>query len=178
MQVSIRIRGAREVLEAMQQLPRKLDRRLLNRGLLAGARLTRDEAKRLAPVLQGIDRRRRPGMLRNAIRAAAVRPAHHAATVWVRVRGLTRRQIASFRRKSGRAGALNPNDPFYWRFVEFGTSRMAAKPFLRPAFETTKHAAVAEIIRASRDLVQAEIAKLGRFAGARNQLTRITGIEI
>lgn len=27
------------------------------------------------------------------------------------------------------------NDPFYWWFHEFGTSKMPARPFMRPAFE-------------------------------------------
>jgi HK97 gp10 family phage protein len=31
------------------------------------------------------------------------------------------------------AGRSNPNDPFYWRFLEFGTKFMAARPFLEPA---------------------------------------------
>jgi HK97 gp10 family phage protein len=44
-------------------------------------------------------------------------------------------------RKGGRRGTYavggshdNPGgDTFYWRFVEFGTSRVAARPFMRPA---------------------------------------------
>ena len=178
MEVSVRIHGAREVLRAMQELPRRLDRRILNKALISGARLVRDEARRMAPVLKELDPRRRPGTLQRAVHAGAVRPDRYAATVWVRVRPLTRRQIASFRKKSKAAGALNPNDPFYWRFVEFGTSKMAAQPFLRPAFEMKKVPAVNEVVRDARERVQAEIAKLGRFAGIRNQATRLTGISI
>jgi len=29
-------------------------------------------------------------------------------------------------------------DAYYWRFVEFGTAKMAARPFMRPAFEAKK----------------------------------------
>lgn len=43
----------------------------------------------------------------------------------------------------GRIGVLKDNDVFYARFVEMGTSKMAAHPFLRPAlFNHT-----AEIVR-------------------------------
>lgn len=35
--------------------------------------------------------------------------------------------------KASQRGAKSPNDPFYWRFLEFGTSKMRARPFLRPA---------------------------------------------
>lgn len=38
-------------------------------------------------------------------------------------------------------------DPYYWRFVEFGTIKMSAKPFLRPAFD----ARTTQAIRAYRD---------------------------
>jgi HK97 gp10 family phage protein len=33
-------------------------------------------------------------------------------------------------------------DAYYWRYIEFGTSKMAARPFLRPAFEAKKEAAI------------------------------------
>lgn len=29
--------------------------------------------------------------------------------------------------------------PWYWFFIEFGTSKKAARPFMRPAFETEKN---------------------------------------
>lgn len=40
--------------------------------------------------------------------------------------------------KTGKSASANPGgDTFYWRFVEFGTERTAAKPFLRPAMEAS-----------------------------------------
>ena len=36
-------------------------------------------------------------------------------------------------------------DAWYWRFVEFGTVKMPARPFLRPAFEGKKREAVQAI---------------------------------
>lgn len=32
--------------------------------------------------------------------------------------------------------------PFYWHFIEYGTSRMAATPYLRPAFEQNVELAI------------------------------------
>jgi HK97 gp10 family phage protein len=40
---------------------------------------------------------------------------------------------------------------FYWRFIEFGTSRMAAKPFMRPAFDSSKQTAREAIKNKLRD---------------------------
>ena len=113
-------------------------------------------------MLQTPDGRRRAGTLQRAIKAAAVRPTEHTATTYIRVRGLTRRQITSFKKKRGADAATNPNDPFYWRFVEFGTSKVPARPFLRGAFLATGMDAVNATIADLRPRVQDEIEKLGR----------------
>lgn len=44
--------------------------------------------------------------------------------VYVSVRPLR----GSRQKKLGKAGANNPNDPFYWRFLEFGTKPHVIKP--------------------------------------------------
>lgn len=45
--------------------------------------------------------------------------------------------------RAGRAGKEKTEDPptYYWRFVEFGTVHMSAKPFLRPALESSQGSA-------------------------------------
>lgn len=173
MEIKIKIEGLREIQRAMRDLPQRVERRLLEKSLIAGAVLVRDEARRLAPILQIPDPRRRAGTLRRAIRVGRVRPEQYTATVWVRMRALTRRQVTKFKKtRRGAAGAENPNDPFYWRFVEFGTSKMTARPFLRPAFEARKFAAVKRAIEDARNRVQTEIAKLGRSAGTLGRLRR------
>lgn len=68
----------------------------------------------------------------------------------ITVKKLSTKRIEAFKTKHGKSGAKNPNDPFYWRFVEFGTSKMPAKPFLRPAFEQSKHQAAKAIIHTLR----------------------------
>lgn len=160
MQTTIRIEGAREIHAAMMELPKRLDRPLLNKSLIVGARLIRDEAKRRVPLLKVPDARRIRGALARAIVAGAVKPEQHTASVWVRVRKPTKRQIAAFKRKTGRGGADNPLDAFYWMFVEFGTSKMTARPFMRPAFESRKVAAVNAAIADLRPRVDAAIKRL------------------
>lgn len=50
---------------------------------------------------------------------------------------LTRIKGADVMAKVGVRGGARENDttPYYWRFVEFGTEHIAARPFLRPALE-------------------------------------------
>lgn len=49
----------------------------------------------------------------------------------------------------------NKTHAFYGRFVEFGTSKMAAKPFLRPAYDAARQKA----LKAAEDRLAAELKK-------------------
>jgi HK97 gp10 family phage protein len=165
--VRVEIKGLAQIRANMLELPKRVDRNLLNRGLLTGARLVRDDARARVPLLQVPDPRRVRGAIRRAIVAGRVRPEGYAAKVWVRVRPLTRTQIMRFKRQSGKDSRNNPNDPYYWAFVEFGTSKMGARPFMRPAFEGRKFEAVKKAIDVFRTGVQTEIARLGQRGGGR-----------
>jgi HK97 gp10 family phage protein len=63
-------------------------------------------------------------------------------------------------RRSGRVGKKfeTGGSVFYWRFLEFGTSKMAARPFLRPALseniDKATEVAVAELNKAIDRLAQ------------------------
>ena len=57
-------------------------------------------------------------------------------------------------------GKDNPGgDTWYWRLVEFGTSRTAAKPFMRPAMMTKQVEAYNNIVAAMTTELDKEIAK-------------------
>lgn len=149
-QQQIEMQGLRELEKALLDLPKRLERRVLNSALMSGARLMVRDAKQRVPVATG--------ELRRNIRARPDRPRDgHTATVIVGVRKLSKAQLFKLRKKR-----INTSDPFYWRFVEFGTSRMAARPFLRPAFESQKVGAVAVIKDALRERIDKEAQKLGR----------------
>lgn len=46
-------------------------------------------------------------------------------------------------KKQGKGG-----DTFYWRFLEFGTENMAAKPFMRPAMDSQQQQAIDKFVEA------------------------------
>jgi len=49
---------------------------------------------------------------------------------------------------SKRKNASNPGgDTYYWRFLEFGTEKMAAQPFMRPAMESSVDPATDEFVK-------------------------------
>ena len=123
--ISAKVRGIPELKAALGGLVPKLRRQALRNALAAGARIVRDEARRRAPVLQPTLRApyRKPETVRKAISVRPSKVARRAGDVgvFVNVRPA----------KRGQRGAKNPNDPFYWRFLEFGTKHMAARPFLQ-----------------------------------------------
>ncbi len=51
-------------------------------------------------------------------------------------------------------------DTWYFRYLEYGTSKMAARPFLRPAFFNNKDAVETEFKRSFNEELDKEIAKL------------------
>lgn len=117
--VKVEVQGLAELMKAMQELPKELHKGPLRSAVGAGAKVVQDAAKGLAP--------RDEGTLQKAIYRTRSRSESSAVqeTAIVGVR---------FGRRYRRRG----QDAWYWRFIEFGTVKMAARPFLRPAFETTK----------------------------------------
>lgn len=105
-----RFEGIEEVIGNLTAYERRIQNKYRKEGLLDAAEIVRADAARRAPVLTG---RLQGGML----------------ATW------------SGRRRSGsgwgRAVALvGPSrDAFYGEFQEFGTSKMAAQPFMRPALD-------------------------------------------
>lgn len=128
-EITVTVRGIDELKAQLKAIPDKLRRQALRNALAAGARVVRDEAKRNAPVLKQPDPRRTPGTVRDAIRVRTSKQARADGNVgvFVNVRPLTGKQITKFKASSGRNGAANPNDPFYWRWLEFGRAGRAGQ---------------------------------------------------
>ncbi|AOM42625.1 HK97-gp10 family putative phage morphogenesis protein [Xenorhabdus hominickii] len=97
---------------------------VLRKGTHAGAKILRDETRHRAPV--------RTGRLKKNI-VAANRKTGRNGTVssGVYVRGSNQSGTNS----DTKMKKNDPRNAYYWRFLEKGTSKMAAKPFIDPAFE-------------------------------------------
>lgn len=130
--VYVEVKGLAEAKAALAALPNKLRVRAIRLALAAGARIVRDVARRAAPCLFLATPTRNPGTLQRAIavRTSKVARRRGDVGVFVNVRPLKGKAIAQFKSSTGLGGGKNPNDPFYWRFVNFGTRKMAARNFL------------------------------------------------
>lgn len=157
--ISATVTGLPELKAALLAIPRELRRRALRNALAAGARAVRDEARRRAPVLKASTyagssaiRRgvRKPGTLQKAIIVRTSKVARRAGNigVFVNVRPA----------KGGNRGAKSPNDPYYWRWQEFGwTSRGGDKPGAR--FLQAGAAKLEQALRIFIDRIGPQIAK-------------------
>lgn len=73
--------------------------------------------------------------------------------------------------KAGQAYATagdktNPGgDTFYWRYLEFGTERMAAQPFMRPAMALNAQAAADEFVKHYGKAIDRALKKAAKAKG-------------
>lgn len=139
--MQIKVEGLAELAKALKALPPEIAGKNggpLRRAIGRAAVVIRDDARRRAPV--------DTGNLRDNIIAVRKRKSPQGTEgYFVEVRR-KRRKYANTRanRRKGRVGKTYENlgEVYYGMFVELGTAKMPAQPFLRPAFESKKAEAV------------------------------------
>jgi len=149
----VTVNGLDALGEALKNLPDNIAKKYLRQATFAAANVIKEDAIARAPV--------RSGELQDHIavfkRSSDADTAHYA----IGVRGIKklsskqRRTAAMLRKIAGVERLDISGQLFYWRFLEFGTSKMAARPFMRPAFEAQKTTA----IDVFRDTLAASVAE-------------------
>lgn len=152
--VTVKLEGVNALKSALADASSKIRTRAVRAALRKAGQVISKQAKQDAPVLQAPTKTRKPGTVQKAIVVRASKFARKAGDegVFVGVRPLR----GARQKKLGKAGAKNPNDPFYWRFLEFGTKNLKARPFLSPAAENRG----AEAVSTFMDSVIPQIEKL------------------
>lgn len=158
---NVHVRGLREYQDKLVRLGEGMVNKGCVMALAPAANLMRDAARSRAPILQAPDPRRKPGTLRNAIHAMRVKPGEFAVTFVVGIRMLTSRAVGAFKRRTGRDGRDNPDDPFYGSILELGKTARTRNPFLKPAFQASAEPAVKLAGEKLRDFTEGEIRRLG-----------------
>lgn len=122
--ISAKVEGLSELSRRMKELEPKLRKSALRSAVSAGAQVIKKEAQTLAPV----------GTARLQKKAIYVTRSKRDSS-----NGVETFKVAVHQwRKGGNIDAYGEKDAFYWRFLEFGTKFISARPFLRPAFESKK----------------------------------------
>ena len=155
--ITVKVDGLKELQKALEELPRQIQQKPLRSAVAAGAKVILDEAKNRVPVNTG---NLQKSLYRYRSRKMST-VGKETYLVGVRkgkgVYGDTR-----LNRRLGRVGRkyTTQGEAFYWRFIEFGTSKISARPFLRPAFEAGKGDAVNEIKNRLRKAIDMQVRKL------------------
>lgn len=143
MEITADILGLKEMGNALESFTQKVAKNALNSALSAAATPIIKEAKRHAAQAREPHEMQyggkgkkvivQPGLLKESIRrrrlkVGELRQLNATAGVAIYIGKGTKQKLY----------------PRYWHFVEYGTSKMAAYPFLRPAFDSQKENAVAK----------------------------------
>lgn len=149
MKVQVKVTGLDGLAAALKALPAEIASKSggpLRSALRASAQVIRKEAALRAPVDTGrlqravvIQRDRNPG---NVTERMVVRP------------------------RAGKS-RTDPKGAYYWHFLEFGSERQPAQPFIRPAFDAAKDKALTTF----KDKLRVGIEKARKRAAAKG-LTR------
>ena len=110
--------GFKELDDDFKLLSNAEQRKVSRKAVRAGAVVFRDAVRANAPV--------RSGVLKRSISVDTVRGSATAGVKFKKV----------LVKKKGKKGK-HKSVPFYWYFLEHGTSNMPAQPFVRPAFDAS-----------------------------------------
>lgn len=140
---SVKVQGLRELGLAMQGLSADMAGKIARQAVAAGAGVVRKDARAKAP--------RDSGNLQAAVvmKRLPKRETPLTEEYYVTVRQGRTRDAIKGKRGTGKQG----KDAFYARFVEFGTVKMPARPFMRPALENNTEAATEAMAKRLRDRI-------------------------
>lgn len=122
------------LLAEFRSLPKKLGSKALKSALRKGATVVKKDAQKRAKRFD--DPATAAKVWKEITVRAGKRRRNGDVTMQVGVKGGAKRYVDNARnRRLQRVGSSyeGPGAVYYWRFLEFGTSKMKAQPFMRPA---------------------------------------------
>lgn len=167
---SVHVSGLEDLKAVLADIPRQLRKKVILAALRKAARIPLQKARELVPVLSSSYSAkapyRTPGLLKKRLMVRTSRTSRQAGNIGVFI-NVKPAQGAKYKTernsflgvkwsnrskvKDSQRGAKSKLDPFYWRFVEFGTKKMQKRSFLADAGKTLDKALqvfMAEVIPA------------------------------
>lgn len=139
------ILGIGELSQSFQALKTGMEARVARLMVASGGSVLRSKARGIAQA-KGL--RKTGALIKNIVikREPQVPAGTAQYNLGVRHgRNLTKKQKTNSKlaiNKTGRIVKRYEDDPYYWRFPEFGTKKQQAAPFLQPALEQGKEEAI------------------------------------
>lgn len=158
------VEGASQLLSNLRQFETKLMRKIV--GL--GVRVATGHANRAIKDATYTTVKRRTGLLKAGVRLKGYREqsreiismgvySSKASAPFAR-KLPTIKGARKLRGKKSKGKYLTV--PYYWRFIEFGTSKMAARPYVKSAFEGVASQMIATFMERVRTGIETEAARL------------------
>lgn len=162
MDFQVKLTGTDQILKNLGALPERVGRNAMRRALRKGANVIRDAARVNARRVD--DTLTRENIAKNIVTQGGGRKFEKregGPAMRVGVLGGAKSKRGGGTYAVGGSKANPGGDTFYWRFLEFGTSQMAARPFMRPAMNEGASKAFPVITDAMATETAKELAKLG-----------------
>lgn len=163
-EINAQIEGLEPVLARLKSLGPDIQRRSLRTGMRKGAALVRKAAQDAAPKRSG-------DMAKNIRIQFASRTAKQVGGVAFRVgvRGGAQQPGSANRYARSRKGRASTTaaggSTWYWRLVEFGTAKMEAQPFMRPALRNNVTRIIDTVAKDVNDGIDQEMKRQARALG-------------
>lgn len=151
--IEFRLEGLDEVVRKLRILPERFAKRGMRRALRKGANIVRDAARNNAKRID--DPETREKIWKNiTVQSGGSRRERQAGGPMMRV------GVRGGARPHSEETGLSGGNTTHWRMIEFGTSRMPAQPFMRPAMESNVMRATDAILAAASQELDKEVGKL------------------
>lgn len=163
------VKGLRELGEALRGLSADMQKKVARQAVAAGAKVVRDAARRYAPKDTGALRR---GVVMKRARRSQLTEEYLVTISTKEMKKYVAKSRASIYELDGPIRPGGPKkllakkesyeswgDMFYGRFFEFGTVKMPARPFLRPAIENNTQKATEAIAQRLKQRIDKARAK-------------------
>ena len=137
--VTVQIKGLDDLKRSLKQFPINVQKNILVASIRAEASHIAKVAKSKVP--------KKSGNLKRAIKVKKRRTKNKSYIKFSI--GLT-------------IGNSAKHDGFYGHIVEFGSSKMSAQPFMRPAYEQSKDNAISSVTTKMKQRIDKEILKVSR----------------
>lgn len=154
--LTLKVVGLTELERRLREFGPKVAANGLRSSTLAGAKIFLNAVRDTAP--------HRTGILRASLVTKRRRTAPHEARYSIVSKGVKltfgdTRLNRRLRRVGKKYQADGPG--FYGKFLEFGTSKMAARPFMRPAFNNNTDAAIDAVANGLRKAIDRAAKRAG-----------------
>jgi HK97 gp10 family phage protein len=141
---TVHVDGLKELQASLNALSLEVQNRIGNQAVGAGTRIVRARIEGEVPTrtrggsnIRGVQIT--PGNLKRSIRTRRLKDPTGGLSSQYEIYVLAPRRLNAKQKASGKVGA------YYWRFVEFGTSKMSRRSFMRVGFQASQAEALEKI---------------------------------